>query len=279
MSPAGVPASSFLEAWAVWMSAQSMSTRTVESRVGLVARVARRAGVEPAGLSAAEIAGHLAQPHLSPGTRGTYYAALAAWCSYLSLVGARTDDPMRTLRPPRAPQWEPRPVETEHLAAMLASRLHPRTRAMVLLAAYAGLRVSEVASVAGPDVDTLAGFITVVGKGRRRRRVPLHDVLVEEAARWPRDSWWFPGRHAGEHVRPGSVSDTISDAMRRNDLPPTCTPHSLRHWFATTLVEEGTDLRTVQVLMGHASLATTQIYVRVSTAAARDAVARLPRAA
>ncbi|WP_066586351.1 tyrosine-type recombinase/integrase [Cellulomonas timonensis] len=271
------PAATFLEAWAVWMRAQSMSERTVDSRLGLVARVARRAGVQPTELSGLDIAEHLADPALSPGTRQTYFAAMRAWVGYLQLVGVRTDDPMRTLRPPRAPAWEPRPIETEHLAALLAQPLRRRTRMMVLLAAYQGMRVSEVARVRGQDVDRLAGFITVVGKGRRVRRPPLHDVVLEAAATWPREGPWFPGRGTGEHVRAGSVSDTISDLMTRAQVPGT--PHALRHWYATTLVEQGTDLRTVQVLMGHSSLATTQVYVRASTALARAAVARLPRVA
>lgn len=269
------PATSFLEAWTVWMRAQSMSERTVESRVGLVERVARHAGVDPTALSGLDIAEHLAQDHLSAGTRGTYHAALKAWCEYLQLVGVRTDDPMRTLRPPRAPRWEPRPVETEHLAAILAGRLHPRVRMMVLLAAYEGLRVSEVAQVSGERFDRLGGALTVTGKGGKVRRVPLHDAVLSAAATWPAAGPWFPGRR-GATVRPGSVSESIAAAMHRAGVPVMFTPHALRHWFATTLVEQGTDLRTVQVLLGHASLATTQVYVRASTVLAREAVARLP---
>ena len=278
-APATAPARSFLDAWSTWMTAQGMSPATVHSRLGLVGRVAASADVDAAELSHLDIGEYLARPGLKPGTRSTYHAALQAWSQYLQLTGVRVDDPMRTLRPPRVPPWEPRPIETSHLHALLARALHRRTRMMVLLAALAGLRVSEVAAVRGEDVDRLAEILHVVGKGGRPRRVPLHDELLEAAIGWPTEGWWFRGRRPGEHVRAGSVSDTISDAMRGAGIEPPYTPHSLRHWFATTLVEEGADLRTVQVLMGHASLATTQVYVRASLTLAREAVGRLPRAA
>ena len=278
-APALVPARSFLDAWSTWQAAQAMSPATIESRVGLVRRVAAAAGVDAAELGPLDIGEYLARPGLAAGTRSTYHAALRAWSQYLQLTGVRVDDPMRTLRAPRVARWEPRPIETVHLQTLLARRLHRRTRMMVMLAAFAGLRVSEVAAVSGEAFDREAQLLHVVGKGGKPRRVPLHDELLEAAVSWPASGWWFSGRRPGEHVRAGSVSDTISDAMRGAGIEQPYTPHSLRHWFATTLVEEGADLRTVQVLMGHASLATTQVYVRASLTLAREAVARLPRAA
>ncbi len=266
---------SWLDAWATWMRAQAMSEQTIVARVGLVSRVARAARVDPAGLQPAHVAAYL-EIRRAAGTTGTYHAALKAWSSYLLRCGVRTDDLMGTLVAPRLQRWEPRPVETPHLRSLLARRLHPRTRMMVLLAAYEGLRVSEVASVRGESVDRLAELLYVIGKGGKPRRIPLHPLIVEESAGWPSEGWWFPGRSDGAHVRAGSVSDTVSDAMRAAGIERPLTPHSLRHWFGTTLVEEGADLRTVQVLLGHASLATTQVYVRASLALARDAVARLP---
>ncbi len=278
-APALAPARSFLDAWSTWMGAQAMSPATIDSRLGLVRRAAASAGVDATELGPLDISGFLARPGLAAGTKSTYFSALRAWSEYLELVGVRTDDPMRTLRAPRVARWEPRPIETVHLRALLARHLHRRTRMMVMLAAFAGLRVSEVAAVSGEAFDREAQLLHVVGKGGKPRRVPLHEELLEAAVGWPASGWWFAGRRPGEHVRPGSVSDTISDAMRGAGIEHPYTPHSLRHWFATTLVEEGADLRTVQVLMGHASLATTQVYVRASLTLARDAVARLPRAA
>lgn len=279
VAPALAPARSFLDAWSTWMLAQAMSPATVEARLGLVRRVAASAGVDATELGPVDISEALARPGLSDGTRGTYFSALRAWSDWLQLTGVRVDDPMRTLRAPRGARWEPRPVETVHLRALLARSLPARVRMMVMLAAYAGLRVSEVAAVSGEGFDRTAGLLHVVGKGGRPRRVPLHAELLEAAVGWPTAGWWFAGRRPGEHVRAGSVSDAISAAMRAAGIGRPYTPHSLRHWFGTTLVEQGADLRTVQVLLGHASLATTQVYVRASLTLARDAVARLPLAA
>lgn len=279
VAPAVAPARSFLDAWSTWQAAQGMSPVTIESRLGLVRRVAASAAVDPTELSHLDIGGYLARPGLSAGTRSTYYAAVKAWGQYLQVVGVRVDDPMRTLRPPKVARWEPRPVETVQLRVLLARPLHQRIRMMVMLAAFAGLRVSEVAAVSGESFDRTAEVLHVVGKGGKPRRVPIHDELLDASIGWPTQGWWFPGRRPGEHVRPGSVSDTISAAMRAAGIQQPLTPHSLRHWFGTTLVEEGADLRTVQSLLGHASLATTQVYVRASLTLAREAVARLPRAA
>lgn len=272
-------ARSFLEAWSTWMLGQAMSPATVEARCGLVRRVAASAGIDATALGPIDISEFLAQQGLAAGTKATYFAALRAWATWLQLVGVRVDDPMRTLRPPRVARWEPRPIETVHLHALLRRPLHRRTRMMIMLAAYAGLRVSEVAAVSGEAFDRTAELLHVVGKGGKPRRVPLHDELLDAAAGWPTEGWWFPGRRPGEHVRAGSVSDTISDAMRSAGIEHPYTPHSLRHWFGTTLVEQGADLRTVQVLLGHSSLATTQVYVRASLVVAREAIGRLPRAA
>ncbi|NDC35960.1 MAG: integrase [Synechococcaceae bacterium WB9_2_112] len=190
-------------------------------------------------------------------------------------MGHRPDNPMTMLQGPRRPERSPRPVADEDLIALLGTPMRDRTRVMLLLAALAGLRVSEIARVRGEDIDLGAARIHVTGKGGKQAWVPLHPILAEVAAGMPRAGWWFPGNSArpGQAVRPKSVSDILSGVMRRAGVPGT--PHALRHWYASTLLDDGADLRTVQELMRHSSIQTTQVYTRVKDSRRVEAVGRL----
>lgn len=153
--------------------------------------------------------------------------------------------------------------------------MHRRTKVMILLAAFAGLRVHEIAKVRGEDVDPMARTLRVTGKGNVTAVLPLHPVLVE-AAKDMRKGWWFPGnsRRAGLPIRSRGVADFVGQAMDRAGIPGG-TAHRLRHWYGTTLVGDGADLRTAQTLLRHANLNTTAIYVRVSDPKPVEAIGRL----
>lgn len=117
-------------------------------------------------------------------------------------------------------------------------------------------------------------MIWVKGKGKRLKSVPLHPELIEIASEMPGAGWWFPMRgYESEHVLPKSVSDIIGRTMRRAGVRGT--PHCLRHWYATTMLENGVDIRVVQELLRHKSLATTQIYTKVPDGQRHDAIAGL----
>lgn len=268
--------------WAVWMRAAGRSERTITDRLQLLARASKRVG-EPAGeMTTRGLVAFLGSP-MSAGTRATYYAALRAWHRWLMLTGNRGDDPTVPLARPRAPRRTPRPVSNEGLAALLRSRMKRRTRVMVLLAAYQGLRVHEIAKLRGEDVDLIGRRLRVVGKGGLDAMLPLHSVIAEQARVMPRRGWWFPAykpnrpRPDGEGpVLARSVSTVISIAMRRAEVPGTA--HCLRHWHGTQLLRTAkADARVTQTLLRHASLATTAIYTEVDADDCRDALERLPR--
>lgn len=165
----------------------------------------------------------------------------------------------------RVPAGVPRPADSDVLdTAMVAA--DDRTRLMIRLAAHAGLRCREIALVHTDDIvrDLLGSSLVVHGKGDRIRHVPLPDDLARTLAGMPA-GFVFPGRDDG-HLSAHYVSKLISRAM------PGATAHQLRHRFATRAYQfGGRDIRAVQELLGHASVATTQIYTGVDSESVRRA--------
>jgi integrase/recombinase XerD len=159
------------------------------------------------------------------------------------------------------------PQEVMHFLESVDSLKH-RT---LLTAAYAaGLRVSEATHLRVTDIDSQRMVVRVdQGKGRKDRYVMLSPRLLEELrAYWkvarPK-TWLFPGDLPGRPISEGAVELACQKARRASGIAKPITPHSLRHAFATHLLEAGTDVRRIQLLMGHRSLATTSRYLRVAT--------------
>lgn len=260
----------------LWQLAARLSEPTVTERVRVIAQFRVES---PNGAMAAQpldvVRWQAKHTEWSASTAATYHSYLRAWFTWLNLMDYRADNPMAKVASPRYPERVPRPVTDDDLIRMLTTSMHHRTRVMILLAALAGLRVSEIARVRGEDVDIKAPRLFVVGKGGKQAWLPLHTLLVEAALTMPARGWWFPAnsRRPGDHVHGKSVSDIVGGVMRR--VGARGTPHSLRHWCGTTLLEDGADLRTVQELLRHKSLATTQIYTKVPDERRHAAVARL----
>lgn len=264
--------------WQMSMRGAGLAERTIVDRAQTVRRVAQRTGVHPLALTERDVVRVLAARGMAPPTRATYYSTLRAWFRWLESRGYG-QGPMRKVARPRVPRTTPRPLTSARLARLLAQPMRRRTRAMVLLGAYQGMRVSEIAAVNARDVDLDTRLVTVHGKGGVERVLPLHETVTEAAAWMPARGFWFPtytgNRLGDEHILGRSVSTVIGNVMSRAGIPGT--PHALRHWYATELLAQGADVRTVQVLMGHASLATTQVYLDVADPRRAEAVARLPR--
>lgn len=265
-----------LRRWATRMRAAGMAETTATERPRQIRHLATAEGLDVFRLDEDDILTYLARPELSKASRATYYYGLRAWCTYLLRAGIRTDNPMHGITCPKVPAQQIRPITSGHVRALLASGVHARTRGMILLGAYAGLRAHEIAQFHCADLDPISGVMRVVGKGDKERFVPVHPLITEYARlRAPESGYWFPShRHPNAHMLTKSVVIGLSKAMARAGIPGTA--HSLRRWFATTMVEQGVDVRVVQVLLGHESLATTQRYLYVQPARAADAVCRLP---
>ncbi len=213
----------------------------------------------------------------SRNTAAQNFSSLRLWFGWLVAEGHRTDNPILRMSKVTMVRGEPRPISDAELRRLLTlPRLHQRTRAMVMLAAFAGLRVAEIARVKGLDVDLnlRRPVIWVHGKGGTHKSVPLHPLLVRVAQTMPRQDWWFPSENNPDKpMRPESVSSGIGRAMRRAGVSGT--PHALRHYFGSSLLANGADLRTVQECMRHASIVATQVYTRVPDDRRFEAIATL----
>jgi integrase/recombinase XerD len=169
-----------------------------------------------------------------------------------------------------------------------------RNRTLLELLYAAGLRVSEALGLDRRDLSLDGAFVRVVGKGDRERLVPVGDVALEWLGRylaWPRPAWLAAGGEADRPDAPLFVTvrgrrlgrqqawTVVKNAARAAGLGDRVSPHTLRHSFATHLLEGGADLRVVQELLGHASISTTQLYTHLTGERIREVYARAhPRA-
>ncbi|XP_023212901.1 uncharacterized protein LOC111615701 [Centruroides sculpturatus] len=148
---------------------------------------------------------------------------------------------------------------------------HPHLRAWLTLGVFAGLRAHEAAKLRGEDFsgDTLF----VCGKGGQQAFLPVHDRIAALTATYPTTGPWFPGRWEGTTIGPNSVSAATTKLLRSLGIEGSF--HRCRHTFGSSLLRQGASLRTVQELMRHESVTSTQIYTQVSDRERAVAIQRL----
>lgn len=262
-----------VEAWEASMQGQGLSARTITERIRVITQLATTTGTDPAALTPQTISTWLATLPTAA-TKNAYFTVLRAWSKWLVQSDHRVDDPTTRVPKPRTPPGHPRPVTDTQLDAVLALPLRQDTRTKIILAAYAGMRVHEIAKIRGEDISPVAETITITGKGGRTDTLPAHQLILQQASNYPRRGLWFPSpKDPAVPVRAKTVSRVISDAFDRADAPATA--HQLRHYFATSLLRAGTDSRVVQSLMRHESLATTGRYLAVDVEQQRNALSGL----
>jgi integrase/recombinase XerD len=212
-------------------------------------------------------------------------AAVRSLHRFLVLEGEADADPAEGVARPKVPRNLPRPLTVDEVAALVAAPgdQHPvalRDRAILETLYGAGLRISELVALDVDDVDVEEGSVRAVGKGSKERVVPLGRFAVKALGAYltrarpglagPRSRGaLFLNRRGGRLTRQGTTN-IIKEMARRAGIRKRVTPHMLRHSFATHLLEGGADVRVVQELLGHASLATTQIYTLVTQDRLRD---------
>ena len=248
------PTSSDLAAFAEWMGRSDVSGPDEVDRLHLRRYLAS-----------------LGTRRLARATVARKAAALRCYFGWLVRTGRLANDPSKSLRAPSGGGRLPRVLSGGEMGALLDAPvtdvIDQRDHAVLELLYAAGLRVSELCGLDRDGLDLAGRTVTVLGKGNKQRRVPIHDEAVAALSAWieegraamagPPEAVFVNRR--GARLGPRDVRRILD----RRAASPTH-PHALRHTFATHLLDGGADLRVVQELLGHASLATTQIYTHVS---------------
>jgi integrase/recombinase XerC len=265
-----------LPGFSAWLGGRAAATQKAYlSDVDAFAAWMARSQIEsPEGVDRMHLRRYLASlgtRKLARATVARKVAALRCYYSWLVRQGRLGSDPTRTLRAPSGGGRLPRVLSKGEMNSLLdvgaETAVDRRDLAVLELLYAAGLRVSELCGLDRGDVDLRHRTVTVLGKGGKQRRVPVHDAAADALRAWfddGREEMDGPAEAAfvnrrGTRLGPRDVRRILD----KRAVSPTH-PHALRHTYATHLLDGGADLRVVQELLGHSSLATTQVYTHVS---------------
>lgn len=250
------------------MRIRNYSHHTESQYLGRIQAFAKFFGRSPELLGAKEIRefqGHLVRTGASSVVVGHFTTAL----KFLYGKVLKRDIEIARLAFPRKERRLPEVIAPEDVLRML-SKVHGLKAQALLTTAYAaGLRSSEVVRLKVTDIDSKRMVIRVEqGKWRKDRYVPLSLALLNLLREYWKDrrpkTWLFPGRNPEKHISVRMLRTLCARARKEAGIARKVTPHTLRHCFATHLLEAGTNVRTIQLLLGHRSLATTARYLTVS---------------
>lgn len=273
------------------------SPRTVSSyrsHLDAYLRWLERCGLDGMRVSVRDLRRYLAElrtARYAPRTVAAHFSAIRSLYGWLSETERLTSDPAAALSAPKLPRSLPRALAREQLEALLnAPDLSTpggiRDAAMLELFYASGARISELAGLVCADIDFSQGAVTLFGKGSKERIVPVHRRALASVKRYleearpellahnrdgaSTDRLFISGR--GRPMDASSLRYRFKALSRAAGLPADVSPHALRHTFATDLLEGGADLRSVQEMLGHASLQTTQVYTHVTPERLKTAV-------
>lgn len=253
---------------------------------------------DPAALKTLDLRGYVSAMHDAGYARSSISRRLASLRSFLRFgqrEGWTNTNVAKPLRNPRRDRKLPHVLSNDEMGRLLSAPpagdpLGLRDRAILETLYSAGLRVSELVGLNDADLDFSSGVATVRGKGRKERKAPIGSYAERALHRWMearRLDKALPGNKIapvfvnrfGKRLTTRSVGRMLEKYLKQTGLDRRTSPHTLRHSFATHLLERGADIRSVQELLGHKSLTTTQIYTHVTVAGLRAAYERAhPRA-
>lgn len=253
------------------MQVRNLSPHTRASYALQVTQFARHFGKSPDQLGPEDIRSYQVyltnEKKLAP---GSIHVAIAGLRFLYKVTLKRPWTFQEVLPLPKKPQKLPVVLSREEVLHFLSCVADLKHRAILTVCYAAGLRISEAVRLKATAIDSRRMVIRVVqGKSQKDRYVMLSTRLLEILrsywkAQHPKD-WLFPGGYAGRPITKDAVEDACKKAHRISGLSKPVTPHSLRHAFAVHLLEAGTDVRTIQLLLGHRSLATTARYLKIAS--------------
>lgn len=219
-------------------------------------------------------------------TQARVISGIRSFCRYMLIENLVTDDPSALLELPRTGMKLPEVLSVEEIDRMVASidlsvPAGHRNRAIIETMYGCGLRVSELVNMRLTDIHRGEGFVTVTGKGNKQRLVPIGTVTLKEIDNYMERRMMMPViidinilflNRRGRKLTRVMVFNIVRDCAAAAGITKTISPHTLRHSFATHLVEGGADLRAVQEMLGHESITTTEIYTHIDRSYLRDTV-------
>lgn len=234
-----------------------------------------------------EYLSYLSGKDLGPSTIARKVATIRSFYKFLKRRGLVNSNPVIGIRSPKQEHKLPRLLDFEQIQQLLNAPkldhwLGVRDRAILETLYSAGLRVSELVALNIADIDFLGEAVHIVGKGKKERIAPIGisalrsiQHYLEMRSKWlqvnlPSNPPALFLNKLGNRISTRSVRRKMDKYLRVAGLDPTISPHSLRHSFATHLLDRGADLRSVQELLGHKSISTTQVYTHLTTARLKD---------
>jgi integrase/recombinase XerD len=253
------------------MTLRNFTQQTIDTYVQCIARFARYFKSSPEHRSPEDVRAYLVHLVQERRVSLSYYKQTRSALRFLYRVSLGRNDVLDAIPALKEPRTLPVVLSPDEVARFFAAIRNIKHRAILMTAYAAGLRVSEVTQLQATDIDSQRMVIRVrQGKGRKDRYVMLSPRLLEALrAYWKAvrpQGVLFPGAIPGQPITTGSINKVCQRARKSAGLDKKITAHTMRHSFATHLLEAGTDLRTIQVLLGHSSFSTTARYVHVATA-------------
>jgi integrase/recombinase XerC/integrase/recombinase XerD len=266
--------------------------RAYEGDLRELAEWATAAGVaDPAALRYRQLRGYaaaLGNRGLKRSSVGRKLAAARGLFDHMTRSGAAPQNPAELLPNPKSESRLPRVLDRDEVRELLdrspaGTPLEVRDRAMLELAYSSGLRCAELVALDRDSIDFEGEVVRVRGKGGKERIVPLGEPAQRAVSEYlsrarptlvaDRAEQALLVSKSGRRLSPSDVTRRLALAVRRTSIAGRVSPHALRHSFATHMLEGGADLRSIQELLGHSSISTTQIYTRVEPSRLREAYA------